>query len=36
MLKTSESVKMEFTAMLVITKNLMLIQLFQTYTENNF
>ena len=35
MLKTSEKTKMTFTAMLVITENLMLIQLFQTDTENN-
>ena len=36
MLKTSEKTNMTFTAMLVITEILMLIQLFQTYTENNF
>ena len=36
MLKTSKKKNMTFTAMLVITENLMLIQLFQTDTENNF
>ena len=36
MLKASEKTSITFTAMLVITKNLMLIQLFQTDTENNF
>ena len=36
MLNTSKKTNMKFTAMLVITENLMLIQLFQTDTENNF
>ena len=36
MLKTSEKTNMTFTVMLVITENIMLIQLFQTDTENNF
>ena len=36
MLKTSEKTNMTFTEMLMIIENLMLIQLFQTDTENNF
>ena len=36
MLKTSEKTNMTFIAMLVITEILMLIQFFQTDTENNF
>ena len=36
MLKTSEKTNMTFTAMLVITENLILIQLFQTDTKSNF
>ena len=36
MLKTSKKTNMTFTTMLVITENLMLIQFFQTDTENNF
>ena len=36
MLKISDKTNMTFTAMLVITENLMVIQLYQTDTENNF
>ena len=36
MLKTSEKTNITFNAMLVINENLIVIQLFQNDTENNF